>query len=104
MPNVPSTQSSELWDKKSGELNSVEQVLNKYVPEKEREEVRRILYGSKAESLELPESAKAIAKKLDFDLVGYKIHAQKEELRHPRIVRIGAVQNAIKAPTTAPVA
>jgi beta-ureidopropionase len=51
----------------------------------------------------LPESAKAIAKRLDFDLVGYKINAQKEELRHPRIVRIGAVQNAIKAPTTAPV-
>ena len=54
--------------------------------------------------MELPESAKAIAKKLDFDLVGYKINAQKEELRHPRIVRIGAVQNAIKASTTAPVA
>ena len=86
-----SNQDSNLWDAKSGELSSVEAVLNKYLPEKEREEVRRILFGAKAQSLELPESAKAIAKKLDFDLVGYKINAQKEELRHPRIVRIGAV-------------
>lgn len=62
-----------------------------YVPEKERNEVKRILYGNPAESLQLPESAKAIAKKLDFDIVGYKIVAAKEELRHPRIVRIGAI-------------
>ena len=64
-----------MWDGKSGELSSVEEVLNKYVPDKEREEVRRILYGSKADTLDLPEAAKAIAKRLDFDLVGYKIHA-----------------------------
>ncbi len=75
----------------------------KYVPDKERAEVKRILYGNPAQPLELPDSAKAIADRLGFDLVGYKIGALKEELRHPRIVRIGAIQNAIKAPTTAPV-
>ena len=104
MPKSTAKTDNSVWDSKNGELSSVEEVLNKYLPEKEREEVRRILYGAKAQPLDLPESAKAIAKRLDFDLVGYKINAQKEELRHPRIVRIGAVQNAIKAPTTAPVA
>lgn len=82
---------SSLWDQKSGELNSVESVLNAYVPEKEREEVRRILFGRKAEALVLPEGAHEIAKKLDFELAGYRIPAQAEELRHPRIVRIGAI-------------
>ena len=85
-------------------MTNLDEVLKNYVPEKERAEVKRILYGNPAQTLQLPESAQAIAKKLDFDLVGYKIGAAPEELRHPRIVRIGAIQNAIKAPTTAPVA
>lgn len=75
MPKITTSSDGSLWDSKSGELSSVEGVLNKYIPEKEREEVRRILYGSKAQSLDLPDSAKAIAKRLDFDLVGYKINA-----------------------------
>lgn len=45
-----------------------------------------------------------IAKKFDFEIKSYKIGAKNEELRTPRIVRIGAIQHAIKAPTTAPVA
>lgn len=85
-------------------MNSLEDVLHQYIPEKEREEVRRILFGVKSHTLEIPEAAKAIAKKLDFEIAGYKIPAAKEELRPPRIVRIGAVQSTIKAPTTAPVA
>jgi beta-ureidopropionase len=44
----------------------------------------------------------ANAKKVD--LAGYKIHAGPEQLRQPRIVRIGAVQNKIVLSTTAPVA
>lgn len=81
----------------------MEEALDAYLPEKERAEVKRILYGSPAQKLALPESAQAIAKRLDFDLVGYKISAAPEELRPPRVVRIGAIQNAIKAPTTASV-
>jgi hypothetical protein len=49
--------------------------LINFVPEKEREEVRRILFGTKSESLKLPEAALAIAKKHNFDLVGYRIPA-----------------------------
>jgi beta-ureidopropionase len=65
--------------------------LKAYLPEKEFEEVRRILYGNKSETLNLPDSAKAIAEKYNFELAGYKIPALKEQLRPPRIVRIGAI-------------
>ena len=54
---------------------SVESVFMKYIPEMEREEVRRILFGNKVQDLILPESAHAIANKLNFDLVGYRIPA-----------------------------
>lgn len=39
----------------------------------------------------------------DFIVDGYKILAKAEQLRVPRILRLGLVQNAIVAPTTHPV-
>ena len=44
------------------------------------------------------------AKSKDIELAGYKICAGLEQLRKPRIVRIGAIQNKIILPTTAPIA
>lgn len=56
----------------------------------------------KLSDLELPEKAKETAKKQNFDLQGYKINVgQSEQTRQPRLVRIGAIQNAIQKPTTA---
>jgi len=62
----------------SGEINSLEETLRAYLPEKEHEEVRRILYGNKCEALNLPDNAKAVADKLGFELAGYRIPAAKE--------------------------
>ena len=54
--------------------------------------------------MELPSSAKETAQKGNFDLQGYQIKvAQKEQTRPARLVRIGAIQNAIQKPTTASV-
>ena len=53
--------------------------------------------------LDLPETASTMAKERDFELVGYSISAKPEQLRPPRIVRIGVVQNKIVLPTSAPV-
>lgn len=44
------------------------------------------------------------AKENDFQIAGYVIKAQEEQLRRPRKVRIAAIQNKIVLPTTAPVA
>ena len=54
--------------------------------------------------LNLPKDAQEAAKKANFDLQGHQIKAaQPEQTRAPRLVRIGAIQNAIQKPTTASV-
>jgi len=53
--------------------------------------------------LDIPAAARAIARDLDFDIEGHAIAAGEEQGRDSRIVRIGAIQNTIKAPTTDPV-
>lgn len=85
-------------------LSSLEECLEKHIPQNELKEVNRILYGiSEHDVLELPASAVALAADHDFEIKGYRISAQKEHLRKPRLVRVGAIQNSIVLPTTAPV-
>ena len=53
--------------------------------------------------LSLPASAEALATERDFELAGYVFEAKPEEMRHPRLVNIGLIQNQIVLPTTAPI-
>lgn len=87
----------------SGELKSLESILDKYIPEDELNEVKRILYGKQLCKLSLPASAQALAKERDFELAGYVFEAQPEAMRHPRVVNIGLIQNQTVLPTTAPI-
>lgn len=59
-------------------------------------------YQGRADDNELPISkeGQALAKASNFVLKAYKIDALKEDLRKPRIVRIGAVQHSLAVPTT----
>ncbi|KAL5287352.1 UPB1 family protein [Megaselia abdita] len=84
------------------EINNLEDCLEKYIPKEELKEVKRILYGRSDDRLELPEETRKLAEKINLELKGYSIPAASEELRKPRIVRIGAIQNAIVLPTTDP--
>lgn len=81
--------------------SSLEEILEKHIPEKELETVWRLLYGKRLRSLQLPESASALARDRDFELAGYGFQAAPETTRNPRIVRIGSIQNRIVLPTTA---
>ncbi|XP_049840549.1 beta-ureidopropionase isoform X2 [Schistocerca gregaria] len=54
--------------------------------------------------LEIPSTAEELAKNHDFEIKGYTFEAQPEQLRNPRIVRVGLVQNRIVLPTNAPIA
>ncbi|KIY99577.1 beta-ureidopropionase [Monoraphidium neglectum] len=89
--------------------HSVEDILEEHItdPAKLRE-VKRVLYGSNEGApvapLQLPPEAAAAASgsARPFDLQAYAFRAAPEELRPPRVVRIGIVQNAAPAPTTAP--
>ncbi|XP_040272350.1 beta-ureidopropionase [Bufo bufo] len=88
----------------SGELQSLEHVLEKRIPAPELPEVWRLLYGRELRSLELPGRAVDSASHHRFELKGYAFDAASEQLRKPRVVRVGLIQNKIQLPTTSPVA
>eukprot|EP00240_Pyramimonas_obovata_P004855 CAMPEP_0118922146 /NCGR_PEP_ID=MMETSP1169-20130426/1171_1 /TAXON_ID=36882 /ORGANISM="Pyramimonas obovata, Strain CCMP722" /LENGTH=395 /DNA_ID=CAMNT_0006862973 /DNA_START=99 /DNA_END=1286 /DNA_ORIENTATION=+ len=87
-------------------FSSVDAILEKYVPEAERSEVRRVMYGwnqgKPVQTLEIPGAATELAKTNDFDLQGYKFGAATEQMRKPRVVKVGIIQNAVTHPSTAP--
>jgi beta-ureidopropionase len=91
----------------SGEFHSVEDTLNKHIPPKELEEVKRVLYGLNqgqlVESLKVPLKAQKIAAEYDFDVNISQFKGNKDDPRDPRIVRFGVTQNSIHLPTDAPI-
>eukprot|EP01134_Creolimax_fragrantissima_P003748 CFRG3748T1 len=80
----------------------IEGLIGKLTVE-DQAEARRILYGGDAPTLDIPENASRLAKDGKFELQGYSLMAAAEQLRNPKVVRIGAIQHAIVAPTTDPV-
>lgn len=84
------------------EIHSLERILDK-LPEEDRKEAFRILYGDVPDKLPIPSAAAALAKKHDFDIQAYKFEAAKEQRRKERLVRVGVIQNRIVEPTDAPV-
>uniref|UniRef100_A0A4W3IRX2 Beta-ureidopropionase n=1 Tax=Callorhinchus milii TaxID=7868 RepID=A0A4W3IRX2_CALMI len=86
------------------QLESLEKCLERHVPPEELREVRRILYGKETRMLDLPLCALETAVERDFELKGLGFEAAPEQLRQPRIVRVGIIQNKIVLPTNAPVA
>jgi len=85
------------------QLDSLETVLNKYIPPQELSEVQRILYGKPSEELDLSESIRSKADEDGYEVAGWRMRAQQEELRSPREVKIGLIQNKIVLPTDAPI-
>lgn len=84
-------------------MTSVESVLEKYIPEAELAEVKRVLYGKPPQSMSLSEETQNKAAEENFEVVGWKIGAQLEQLRQPRRVTLALIQNQIVLPTDAPV-
>jgi len=68
-------------------------------------EVSRVLLGlncgSPLERITVPEDATTLSSKYNFDLQAFSFKADKEQLREPRVVRVGLIQNSISLPTTA---
>ena len=86
----------------------VEDILEEFVPEPQLEHVKRVLYGQNqgriVSKIALPSHVSTLSKEQDFDLQGYRFEASKEQLREPRVVKIGLVQHGIRKETTAPYA
>ncbi|XP_053326378.1 beta-ureidopropionase [Spea bombifrons] len=87
----------------SGELVSLEQVLQEHIPAEELREVWRLLYGKELRNLAIPDHVTQTAVQRNFELKGYIFEAAAEQLRRPRMVRVGLIQNKIQLPTTKPV-
>uniref|UniRef100_A0A1I8PPI7 Beta-ureidopropionase n=1 Tax=Stomoxys calcitrans TaxID=35570 RepID=A0A1I8PPI7_STOCA len=84
-------------------FKSLEECLEKHIPADELKEVKRILYGRSDDNvLPLPMEATKLAAEHGFELKGYRIGAKQEQMRKPRLVKVGAIQNSIVLPTDAP--
>jgi len=85
---------------------SLEALLEKYLPEKELEQAIRVLHGynqgKRVGTLPIDENVASTAAALDMDLKAYQFTAAEEEMREPRTVVMGLVQNSIDVPTTEP--
>lgn len=77
-----------------------------YIPADKLVQVKRVLYGfnrgQPVEDLPLDDALRQQAAAKGFDLRGSAFRAAPEQLRPPRVVRIGLVQNQIVLPTTEP--
>ncbi|KAL4457924.1 hypothetical protein ABPG75_012789 [Micractinium tetrahymenae] len=91
-----------------GGFDSVDKMLEAYVPADKLVHVQRVLHGwnqgRPVAAVPLPEAATSAAAEGGYDLQAYRFEAAPEQLRPPRVVRVGLVQNACPAPTTAPFA
>ena len=88
----------------TSKIKSLEDILARNIKdESELKEVFRILYGAPVSNLNLSEETKKLGSQHGFEVQGFAFSAAKDELRAPRIVRVGAIQNQIVNPTTDPV-
>merc|ERR1719498_1723616 len=78
-------------------FSSVEDVLDKYVPEKEREQVLRVLHGKGSKALKVPAAVadRADALNVQVKLEDMTQNAVKEQLRPPRKVRLATIQSQV---------
>ncbi|XP_019890120.1 beta-ureidopropionase isoform X1 [Ooceraea biroi] len=82
--------------------SSLEEILQQYVPEKELAEIKRILYGRDFKPL-LDVPGKEVSEK-SFEIKGWMMHSGiAEQIRPPRLVRVGLIQHKIVLPTTHPI-
>lgn len=85
------------------EFKSLDSILEKHIPESELKEVKRILYGIPVENIDISNEVTGVSTLYDFEVAAYKIPTAMEQLRAPRLVNIGAVQNRIVLTTDKPV-
>lgn len=79
-----------------------------HLPPEKLAQVQGVLYGlnmgKPVAAVPLAPEALAAAEASGYDLQAYRFDAAPEQMRPPRVVRVGLVQNSIKLPTTAPFA
>lgn len=92
------------------QTESLEQLISASDGQRPSRDLYRILYGCKPSDIELkvdvPDDCLAKLKSSsnkEFEVKGYLLLAESEQLRRPREIRVGIIQNSIQLPTTSPV-
>ncbi|XP_050669922.1 uncharacterized protein LOC126968819 [Leptidea sinapis] len=78
---------------------SIDSLIKNNLSGKVLEDFNRIYYGKKHHSVLVLDSTN----ELDFEIAGYSLPAEKEQLRQPRIVRLGLIQHSIVLTTDSPI-
>jgi len=81
------------------DMKSLEDILARNLSGDDLSEARRILYGKQLSSPPIPDDVTADAASRNYEVACYSLPAASEEMRAPRVVRIGAIQNKIVLPT-----
>uniref|UniRef100_A0AC35FZM0 CN hydrolase domain-containing protein n=1 Tax=Panagrolaimus sp. PS1159 TaxID=55785 RepID=A0AC35FZM0_9BILA len=82
------------------ESQGLDEILQK-LSQNDHKEAIRLLYGKQLPKLSINSSIIDFAKKNNFQIHGYQIGAQPEQLQPPRKVKIAGIQNRIVLPTNA---
>ncbi|KAJ3449787.1 beta-ureidopropionase [Anaeramoeba flamelloides] len=90
-------------EKEEGELEYHDILLDliKGQSKKKKDALMKILYGGECLPIKVTEEASNLSNKHDFEIKAFNLPVTyKEELRKPRRVRIGAIQNSIAVSTS----
>jgi beta-ureidopropionase len=80
---------------------SVEQIIAQLPPD-DQVNLKRLLFGVPVQVLPIPEEAKLLSEKYNFEVQAFKTPCTPDQRREPRIVRIGCIQNSCPLATTEP--
>ncbi|KAL6768363.1 hypothetical protein ACKKBF_B38855 [Auxenochlorella protothecoides x Auxenochlorella symbiontica] len=104
----PVEHAPEALDEGIAGYTSVEALLEDNLPQDKLEAVRRLLYGVNqgqlVSALALPPHLQEAVEYGGFDVQGYAFTARREQLREPRVVRLGLIQHGIQVSTSKPYA
>ncbi|XP_056636319.1 beta-ureidopropionase-like [Diorhabda sublineata] len=85
------------------EFESVDSALRQ-LPKEDYDRVRKILYGNETHDIEVSEESKELASKYNIELVTCGFNCRDEQLRSPKVVRVGLFQHKlVPFPTSTPI-
>ncbi|XKL65148.1 hypothetical protein PGB90_005234 [Kerria lacca] len=82
------------------EITDFDEILQNNIPESLLPKIQKLLYGHNVKKLKVLDEIETLSNVFNFELKSFRFSAEKEELRMPRIVRVGLIQNHIVLPTT----
>ncbi|CAH1103969.1 unnamed protein product, partial [Psylliodes chrysocephalus] len=85
------------------EFESVDGALRQ-LPKEDYDRVRKILYGNETHEIEVSEESKELASKYNIELVACGFNCKDEQLRSPKVIRVGLFQHKlVPFPTSTPI-